>query len=119
MAKTTKATKKPSKKTNPYISTETISDLISERAAKDVEFAVAYNRASARRALAHAIRTAREKRSITQEVLARKVGTRQPNIARLEAGRGDPGLEQLSRIATALHLVLDVRFIAPTRASAR
>ncbi len=111
--------KKPTKKANPYLSSETLGDLIAERAARDVEFAVAYRRADARRALANAIRVARQKRSITQAALARAVGTRQPNIARLEAGRGEPGLAQLSRIATALHLVLDIRFIAPTRATAR
>ncbi len=110
MAKT--KTKKPTRKINPYVSTETISDYIVRRGAADVEFAIAYKSAAARRALATAIREARERRSLTQVALARAIGTSQPNIARLEAGSVEPRLGQLSRIAAALHLALDIRFVA-------
>jgi ribosome-binding protein aMBF1 (putative translation factor) len=108
-------TKKPTKKTNPYVSTETITDYVARRAAVDVEFAISYRSAAARRALATAIREARERRSLTQVALARAVGTSQPNIARLEAGMVEPRLRQLSRIAAALHLGLDIRFVALAR----
>jgi DNA-binding XRE family transcriptional regulator len=114
---TTKTTKKKTpKKTNPYVSSDTITDYIAARAATDVEFAIAYKSAATRRALAHAIREARERRSLTQVALARAVGTSQPSIARLEAGEDSPGLDLLSRVATALHLALEVRFVNPAHA---
>jgi len=48
---------------------------------------------------------------MTQAELAEKVGTRQPNIARLEAGKHVPTLDLLQRVAKALGYRLDVRFV--------
>ena len=48
---------------------------------------------------------------MTQAELAEKVGTRQPNIARLEAGKHEPTLDLLRRVAEALGYRLDVRFV--------
>lgn len=41
-------------------------------------------------------------RGLTQEELAALVGTRQPNIARLESGKTSPTLPFLQRVAEAL-----------------
>jgi transcriptional regulator with XRE-family HTH domain len=51
-------------------------------------------------------------RGLTQKQLAEMVGTRQPSIARLENGTSIPSLSFLQRIATAMHVKIEVRLIA-------
>jgi len=46
--------------------------------------------------------------SLSQAALARLVGMRQPNIARLEAGDHEPSLSTLSRLSAALGLDFSV-----------
>ena len=48
-------------------------------------------------------------RGLTQEELARRVGTSQPSIARLEAGTSQPRLSFLRRVVDALGGRLEVR----------
>src|SRR5262245_47199642 len=51
----------------------------------------------------------RAKRGLTQAELARKVGTHQPAIARMEAGQvGDVSFDFLIRVALALGISLEV-----------
>lgn len=50
-------------------------------------------------------------RGLTQEQLAKLVGTRQPSIARLESGRIEPRLSFLRRVAQALSARLEVRIV--------
>ncbi len=56
-----------------------------------------------------AVRTARRRAGISQAELAKKAGTSQPSIARLEQGRVSPTVVSLDRIARALgtELVID------------
>lgn len=56
------------------------------------------------------VRARREASGLSQRELAELVGTRQPNIARLEAGDVMPTLTTLDRIADALGLTLEVGF---------
>ncbi|MDR2360758.1 MAG: helix-turn-helix transcriptional regulator [Oscillospiraceae bacterium] len=49
-----------------------------------------------------AILSARIERGITQTELARRVGTRQSNISRLERGSYNPSVEFLQKVAAAL-----------------
>jgi transcriptional regulator with XRE-family HTH domain len=58
----------------------------------------------------------RELAGLTQSELARRSGTSQPAIARLEAGHGSPGIATLQRLAEAAGFDLELR-LAP-RASA-
>jgi transcriptional regulator with XRE-family HTH domain len=58
----------------------------------------------------------RELAGLTQSELARRSGTSQPAIARLEAGYGSPGIATLQRLAEAAGFDLELR-LAP-RASA-
>ena len=67
--------------------------------------------------LARQVKALREKRKMSQSELAQKAGTKQPNIARLESGRGLPRLEFLQRIANALGARLDVK-LAPAHRGA-
>jgi len=50
-------------------------------------------------------------RGLTQAELARRVGTQQPSIARLESGRDEPTLSFLRRVAEALGARLEVRIV--------
>ena len=63
--------------------------------------------------LAQTVHDLRERQGLTQTDLARRVGTRQPNISRLERGEaaGLPSLDLLGRVAEALGGRLDVRIV--------
>jgi len=63
------------------------------------------------------IRAAREKRGWTQQTLADESGIARANIARLEAGRHEPKLETLSRVAQALSV--EVAGLVETQVHAR
>ena len=60
--------------------------------------------------LARSLIGARIKKRITQAKLAKKAGTDQANISRLESGSAHPSLPLLQRIATALDARLFIRF---------
>lgn len=60
------------------------------------------------------VRTERERLSLTQAELAKRMGTTQPMVARLEAGGVTPSLETLHRAADALGLELIVDFRQPS-----
>jgi len=51
--------------------------------------------------LASAVIEARSRAGLTQQELARKMGTTQPAVARLESGRARPSLRTLERLAAA------------------
>ena len=48
------------------------------------------------------LKKARERRKLTQQALADKVGVRQETIARLESGTRQPSMDLLHRLAKAL-----------------
>jgi ribosome-binding protein aMBF1 (putative translation factor) len=56
------------------------------------------------------VRAERERLGLTQEELARRMGTSQPSVARLEAGGVAPTLDTLYRVADSLGLELVVDF---------
>ena len=55
------------------------------------------------------IKNARLKKKMTQLQLAEQVGTYQPSIAKLEAGKNLPSLQFLSKIAKALDKRIEVK----------
>jgi len=55
----------------------------------------------------------RKTRGWSQSDLANRLGTSQPSIARIEQGRTLPSLRTLLRIADALGVRLEVRFVVP------
>jgi transcriptional regulator with XRE-family HTH domain len=65
-------------------------------------------------ALGDAVISARLQRNWTQSELARRVGTRQANISRIEAGLGNPTLKLIQKIIQVLSL--EVSF-TPTQAT--
>lgn len=77
---------------------------------KDPQFKKGYESAERSYQLAVKIRKLREKAGLTQTELAQRMGSTQPAIARLEAGGGNPNLETLNKIATAIGYELNVTF---------
>ncbi len=69
-----------------------------------------YERARRAFELAERVRELRGARGLSQGELARRIGSTQPAIARLEAGGVAPSIETLERIAAALDLELVVEF---------
>ncbi len=76
---------------------------------KDPIFAKAFAEADAEVRLAVALAEARGKAGLTQAELARKLGTRQSNISRIEQGSQNVSLRTLERIAEALHCRIEIR----------
>jgi HTH-type transcriptional regulator / antitoxin HipB len=72
-----------------------------------------YERARKAFELGERVRGLREARGLSQSELARRIGSTQPAVARLEAGGVAPKVETLERIAAALGLQLIVEFVGP------
>ena len=71
-----------------------------------------YDRLQPEFAVIRAILEARKKKGFTQGILAKKVGTKQSVISRLETGRANPSVAFLKKLAYALNSHLEIRFIA-------
>ncbi len=78
------------------------------------QYQAAYERARRELELGLRVRELRLAAGLSQSALAKLVGTRQPNIARLEAGGGMPRIDTLDRIAQALGAELVV-ILQPTQ----
>lgn len=76
---------------------------------RDPEFRKEFNALKPKYDLIRAILDARLKRGVTQKELARRVGTTQSAIARFESGVGNPTLDFLSKVSTAVGAKLEVR----------
>lgn len=86
-------------------------EYIKERRREDIDFNVGVQVMFDKIQLARKIKQLRESRAISQEQLAKIVGTKQPAIARLESGRVVPSLDLLQKIAIALKTRLDINFV--------
>jgi ribosome-binding protein aMBF1 (putative translation factor) len=61
--------------------------------------------------IAYQILVLRKKKHISQAQLARKIGTKQSNIARMEAGQQNFSIDILEKIAGALESNLKIMFL--------
>ncbi len=88
---------------------------------KDPEYVAAYDALEEEFALASALIKARGEADMTQEEVARAMGTTQAVVARLESGRTLPSTRTLKRFAEATHTRLRISFEPekPGRAEAR
>jgi len=68
---------------------------------KDPKYRRAYDALEQEFVLASAVIEARNRAGLTQEELARRMGTTQPVVARLESGRVRPSMRTLERLAEA------------------
>ncbi|MCQ1572044.1 helix-turn-helix domain-containing protein [Neorhizobium galegae] len=84
---------------------------------KDPEFVAAYDALEEEFALAEALIKARAQASMTQEDVAKAMGTTQAAIARLESGRSMPSTRTLQRFADATGTKLRISFEKPKSSS--
>jgi len=82
---------------------------LQDRKTRDAAFELALEELRPERALMRALVEARVRAGLTQAQLAQRMGTKQPVIARLEAGRRSPNIKTLRRLATATGSRLVVR----------
>ena len=68
---------------------------------KEPKYRQAYEALEKEFALASTVIDARSRAGLTQSELARKMGTTQPVVARLEGGRSRPSMRTLERLAEA------------------
>ncbi|MBN9036818.1 MAG: helix-turn-helix transcriptional regulator [Rhizobiales bacterium] len=78
---------------------------------KDPEYVAAYDALEEEFALAEALIRARAHADMTQEQVAKAMGTTQAAIARLESGRSMPSTRTLQRFAEATGTRLRVSFV--------
>ena len=77
-------------------------DLLKEELLEDEEFKAEYDKLKPRYEVISQIIQARKEKNMTQEDLARKVGTQKSNISRLESGNYNPSLDLLIKVARCL-----------------
>jgi transcriptional regulator with XRE-family HTH domain len=77
---------------------------------KEPKYRKAYDALEDEFAVAKAVIAARNRAGLTQAELARKMGTTQPVVARMEGGRISPSLRTLQRLAQATGSRLMIRF---------
>ena len=93
-----------------YTSTE-----LKKKWMKNPEFKRAYNALEPEYQIARAVIEARQKRGMTQGELAKKAGTKQPVISRLENMESKPSYTNMARIADALGFKWDFKLIPKSR----
>ncbi len=76
----------------------------------DLEVKAEYDRLEPEYQLIRAVLDKRLKKKMSQAQLAKKVGTRQSAISRLESGRANPSFNFLNRVARALDSTLRISF---------
>lgn len=84
---------------------------------KDPEFAAEYEALEEEFALADALIRARAEADMTQEEVAKAMGTTQAAVARLESGRQMPSTRTLQRYAEATGTRLRVSFVPDKQAA--
>lgn len=77
---------------------------------QDPKIKAEYDKLQPEFAVIRALIDARIKKSLTQKELAKKIGTKQSVISRLESGRANPTVSFLKRLAVALNSRLEIRF---------
>ena len=86
---------------------------------KDPAFRAAYDALEEEFALAEALIKARAAADMTQEEVAKAMGTTQAAVARLESGRSRPSTRTLRRFAEATGTQLRISFDNPKKAAGR
>jgi DNA-binding XRE family transcriptional regulator len=78
---------------------------------QDPEFKKLWDEGEPRRQVISALIGERIKRKMTQAEVAKKAGIKQPSLARLETSNSMPTLTLLSKVANALDLKMEIRFV--------
>lgn len=85
--------------------------LLAEQLRTDADFCAEWERTALGRAVAVAIVRYRAEHDLSQRDLAKRLGMKQPQVARLELGEVNPSMDTLMRIASQLGIefTIDVR----------
>lgn len=83
-----------------------------KEALKDPKFKAEYDKLQPEFAVIQAVIDARMNKGVTQKTLAKRIGTKQSVISRLETGRANPSISFLKKLAQALGTRLEIRFAA-------
>lgn len=78
---------------------------------KDPEFKAEWDALEPEYQVVRAMLESREATGITQGELSRRSGVSQADISRLEHATGNPSLRTLKRLASAMGMTLEVRFV--------
>lgn len=78
---------------------------------KDPEWRAGYEKVRQENEPLRAILRARVEKGMTQAAIAKKMGTTQSSIARVEAGKSHPTIPFMQRLAEALDMRLEIRFL--------
>ena len=95
-----------------------LAEVILGRTKKNPDFPKLLEAAIRRRELVASLAAKREDLGLSQELVATRMGTSQPAIARLEAGEVDAKLSTLERFATALGFRIHWDLVAENATSA-
>lgn len=110
---------KQQKRDNSQSDEDFLAELIRERTKKNPNFPKLLEAAVRRRELVASLAAKRQEVGFSQELVAARMGTSQPAIARLEAGEVDAKLSTLERFATALGCRIDWQLVIATAAPGR
>lgn len=80
-----------------------------KEALKDPKVAAEYKKLAPRYQLISELIRIRIKKGLTQEELAKKVGTKQSAIARIESGNTNPSFNSIEKILQAMNVELCIR----------
>jgi len=78
---------------------------------KDPDFKREYEKVRQENEPLRAILRARVEKGMTQAAIAKKMGTTQSSIARVESGKSHPTIPFMQRLADALDMKLEIRFL--------
>lgn len=85
-------------------------DNLRERLFQDEEFKKEYEKLEPRYELVALIIKTRLEQNLTQEELARRIGTKKSNISRLESGKYNPSLDFIIKVAEAFGKKVKLEF---------
>lgn len=86
-------------------------DSFKKRLMADADFEEEYERLRPRYEVISQIIEARKELNMTQEELARRIGTQKSNISRLESGNYNPSLDFLIKVAQGLGKELKIQML--------
>ena len=78
---------------------------------KDPEFKQLFDEYDKQLEIAYQILQLRKKKKVSQSQLAKKIGTTQSNVARMEAGKQNFSTDMLVKVASALGKTLEIKFV--------
>ena len=96
------------------MTTNTISwDSIRDQVLADPDVKAEYDALEAEFNLVRQVIALRKASGLSQREFARRIGIKQPQLARIESGKQIPKLETLTKLAAGAGYTLEVHFVAP------